>query len=119
MEKAIKRLEKNIRNPCRKVRFFTREEALTTSRRAGRYFGEPYICHKCLKITGIEYWHLGNRIPKKSKLGVKIKKIKKLFPYMVLLRTIDYICGIPGHIYGGTDATDATDATNTTDKKEV
>jgi len=75
---------------CKKIPYSTRREALSITKIHGEArTGKVYRCPFC------RWWHLGNKIPKKSDIG-KIAQIGRLRRRgeKQLMRLIDKICGV-------------------------
>ena len=75
------------RYPCKKIPYKSRQEAIATAKyRPEVDFGKPYKCWFC------KNWHLGHKIPKKSKFAIKWRKNHKAMK--ALFDLIDQICGV-------------------------
>jgi len=73
---------------CQKIPYINRREAVATMKLHSLQHGQPYKCRHC------GFWHLGNKIPKKSDIGKIIENNKKNRRAIKrLFQLIDWLCG--------------------------
>ncbi len=73
----------------KKILYINRKEAVAVMKLHSLKSVQPYKCKHC------DYWHLGNKIAKKSPIGkiIKINKRKRNAMKM-LFEFIDQFCGV-------------------------
>ncbi len=79
--------------PCRvkKISYINRKEAYAVIKLHSLGSVQPYKCKYC------GFWHLGNKIPKKSPIGkIIINNKRKRNAMKTLLELIDQLCGVEG-----------------------
>ncbi len=79
----------NLCKRYNKILYINRKEAIAIIKLHSLRSVQPYKCKYC------DFWHLGNKIPKKSPIGriLKINKQKKNAD-IKLFELIDQICGV-------------------------
>lgn len=84
-------------NLCRrynKILYINRKETVAIVKLHSLRSVQPYKCQYC------DFWHLGNKIPKKSLIGIILKNNKRKRNAMkTLLQLIDQLCGVEGEKY--------------------